>query len=138
MRAEILGRNAKIKIGENVSIGQNFHVVSYDDNLTIGNNVTISANVFISNCEHGYMEIGKHILEQPLLKKHTKIGDNCFIGYGAVILSGSILGKQCIIGANSVVRGVFPDYCVIVGNPARIVKKYNVEHQCWEKVGINL
>ena len=50
-----------------------------------------------------------------------------------MIQSGTILGKQCIVGANSVVRGQFPDYCVIAGNPAKIIKKYNFNTRKWEK-----
>jgi acetyltransferase-like isoleucine patch superfamily enzyme len=53
---------------------------------------------------------------------------------GSAIMAGTRLGKQCIVGANSVVKGEFPDYCVIVGAPAKIVKKYNFETQEWEKV----
>ncbi|WP_332020169.1 acyltransferase, partial [Kaistella sp.] len=93
------------------------------------------ANVFITNIDHDYTEIGAHVVKQKILVKETKIGDNCFIGMGAAIMAGTILGKQCIVGANSVVRGVFPDYCVIVGSPAKIVKKYNPQTQVWEKTG---
>ena len=52
---------------------------------------------------------------------------------GAAIMAGTVLGKQCVVGANAVVRGTFPDFCVIVGAPARIVKKYNPDTQKWEK-----
>lgn len=134
MRAELIKETAKITIGNNVSIGQNFHIVSYDSDLKIGDNVTISANVFISNVDHDYHEKDISSIEQNLLKKETYIDDYCFIGYGAVILPGTKLGKQCIIGANSVIRGVFSDYCVIVGAPGKIVKKYNIETKKWEKV----
>ena len=49
----------------------------------------------------------------------------------SVILPGTILGKHCVVGANSVVSGVFDDYSVIVGSPARVVKKYNKETREW-------
>ena len=48
-------------------------------------------------------------------------------------MAGTTLGKQCIVGANSVVKGNYPDYCVIVGAPAKIVKKYNMERCIWQK-----
>lgn len=134
IRAELGDGTSLVKVGDNVSIGQNFHVVSQGDILKIGNDVTISGNVLITNCDHSYEEIGKHILDQKLLVKHTEIGDGSFIGYGAVIQAGTVIGKQCVIGANSVVRGEFPDYCVIVGTPARIVKQYNEEENEWVKV----
>lgn len=134
MRAELVEPSAKIIISDNVSIGQNFHVVSYKNSLEIGRNCTISANVFISNVDHDYRKLDKHILEQEMIEKNTAIGENCFIGYGAVIMPGTVLGKQCIVGANSVVKGEYPDYCVIAGIPARIVKIYNVETKMWVKV----
>ena len=133
IRAEIETKNASITIGNNTSIGQNFHVVSYISELYIGNNVTISGNVFITNCSHNYQEIGVHILEQPIKTEYTKIGDFCFIGYGAVIKAGTVLGKQCIVGSNSVLKGTFPDYSVIAGNPAKIIKRYNILTGLWEK-----
>lgn len=123
----------QIKIDEDVSIGQNFHITSAEQELRIGARTTISGNVFITNIDHDYTEIDIHILKQKYIINKTEIGENCFIGYGAAIQAGTILGKQCIVGANSVVRGVFPDYSVIVGAPARIVKQYNPISQQWEK-----
>lgn len=133
-RIETYGKAASIYIKDNVSIGQNFHITSSGSELVIDEDTTISGNVFITNIDHDYKQIGVHILKQDFLTKETKIGRNCFIGYGAAIQAGTILGKQCIVGANSVVRGEFPDYCVIVGAPAKIVKRYNPNTGNWEKI----
>lgn len=133
VRLEVHGDNSSLIIEDNVAIGQNVHITS-GENLIIGSSSTILANVFITNIDHDYQEIDKHILDQKMSIKKTVIGENCFIGIGAAIQAGTILGKQCIVGANSVVKGIFPDYCVIVGSPARIVKKYNFETQHWEKI----
>ncbi len=126
-------RNGSIIIKDNISIGQNFHLISSDTQLVLGANTTISGNVFITNVDHNYTQIGVHILEQDYIAKITNIGENCFIGYGAAIQAGTSIGRQCIVGANSVVRGVFPDYCVIAGIPAKILKKYNFNTKNWEK-----
>lgn len=126
-------KNGEILIEENVSIGQNLHITS-GGILKIGKNTTISGNVLITNIDHEYKEIGRHILGQDLLIKETRIGENSFIGFGAVIQAGTILGKQCIVGSNSVVRGIYPDYSVIVGNPGKVVKRYNIKTNEWEKV----
>jgi acetyltransferase-like isoleucine patch superfamily enzyme len=112
-----------IKIEDNVSIEQRSHIIS-GGGLVIGKNTTISANVFISNIDHSYSQKSMHILKQDKVIKQTRISENCFIGYGACILPGSILGKQCIVGANSVVKGIFPDYSVLAGNPAKIIKSF--------------
>lgn len=133
-RIEVHDNLSKIVIKDNVSIGQNLHIISgCKQELIIGKNTTFSANVFVTNVDHKYDEIDKHILEQPLVNANTKIGDNCFVGYGAVIQAGTVLGKQCIVGSNAVVRGIFPDYSVIVGIPAKIVKRYDVESRVWRK-----
>lgn len=133
MRAEITKSSASLHIGNNVSIGQNFHVVSYDSKLIIEDDVVISGNVFISNVDHDYRDIGKHLYDQVMLPKETHVGQGTFIGYGAVILPGTILGKQCVIGANSVVKGVFPDYCVLAGAPASVIRQYNPQSGEWER-----
>ncbi len=49
------------------------------------------------------------------------IGDNVFIGQHAIILMGTTIGDNCIVGAGAVVKGTFPDNVVIAGNPAKIV-----------------
>ena len=125
--------NGAIVIEDNISIGQNLHLISSNEQLKIAKNTTISGNVFITNVDHDFTEIGEHILRQKYIVKTTSIGENCFIGYGAVIQAGTILGKQCIVGSNAVVRGQFPDFCVIAGAPAKIVKRYNAESGDWEK-----
>jgi acetyltransferase-like isoleucine patch superfamily enzyme len=121
LRAEVYGKG-KIVINDNVSIGHNLHLAAFED-LIIGENSTISSNVFIGSLDHSYEQIDSHIMSQELKGRKTEIGKNCFVGTGAVILSGTILGKQCIVAANSVVRGEFPDYCVIGGMPAKILKQ---------------
>lgn len=121
----------EIHIEDGVSIGQNFHCTSAGK-LSIGKNTTISGNTIVTNIDHEYREIGKHIMEQPLLVSDTEIGENCFIGYGVVIQAGTKLGKQCIVGANAVVRGEYPDYSVIAGVPAKKIKQYDVETERWK------
>lgn len=131
-RIEVLGNNASITFEDNISIGQNLHIVS-GTHLVIGKNTTFAENVFVASIEHSYEDIDVHVMEQPNVRKETQIGENCFIGYGTVIQAGTILGKQCVVGANSVVRGTFPDYCVIVGAPARIVKRYDQLSKQWRR-----
>jgi len=131
-RMEVIGKDASIIFDENIAVGQNFHITSAAE-LFIGKNTTILGSVMITNIDHDYQEISKPIWEQKLIIKETRIGENCFIGYGAIIQAGTVLGKQCIVGANAVVRGNFPDYSVIVGVPAKIVKRYDVKSQEWKK-----
>lgn len=133
-RIEVVDNQSSIVFENNISIGQNLHIISGgEQELRIAKNTTFSANVFVTNIDHKYDEINKHILEQSLVSLKTQVGENCFIGYGVVIQAGTILGKQCIVGANTVARGTFPDYCVIVGTPARIVKRYDEKSGVWKR-----
>ena len=132
IRMEAIGTGS-IEIGDNVALEQNVHIISAGRCLKIESNVTVSANVFITNLDHEYEDITKSVLEQNHIEKKTKIGEGCFIGYGVIIQAGTILGKHCVVGSNSVVRGEFPDYCVIVGAPGRIVKRYDLEKHTWLK-----
>lgn len=132
LRVEIVHNDSSVVIEDNVSVGQSLHLVAFGD-LVIRKNTTISANVLITDVDHAYQSIDVHVLDQQLIYNKTEIGENCFIGYGAVIQAGTRLGKQCIVGANAVVRGTFPAYSVIVGAPARIVKRYDVDTGRWRK-----
>lgn len=135
IRLEVVGEG-EVYIGNDVSIEQNAHIIS-GTRLYIGDKTTISANTLITNIDHEYRQINIDILKQPLILKETIINENCFIGYGVAIQAGTILGKQCIVGAHSVVRGVFPDYCVIVGVPAKMIKRYDFEKEIWRKTNEN-
>lgn len=64
----------------------------------------------------------------------VKIGDNVFIGENAMILMGTTIGDNCIIGAHAVVKGIFPNNVVIAGNPAKVVCSLE---QYYEKARLN-
>ena len=82
---------------------------------------------------HGYEDITKPIKKQPIIqKKEVIVGDNSWIGENVCII-GAKVGKHCIVGANSVVTRDVPDYSVVVGSPARIIKRYDFEKQEWRK-----
>lgn len=126
--------NGVIKIGCNTAIEQNVHITCSSIELNIGKDVTVLGNTFITNIDHLYQDINLSTLNQGISVKETSIGDGCFIGFGVAIQAGTKLGKHCVVGTNSVVRGEYPDYSVIVGNPARVVKRYNHQSGEWERV----
>lgn len=122
-----------IQIGENVSIEQNLHLTCADK-IIIGGNTAIASNVTITDINHCYRDINLPPEKQPLQINAVVIGEDCKIYNNAVILPGTILGTHNVVGANSVVSGRFPDYCVIAGAPAKIIKRYNPATKNWEKV----
>ncbi|PJL10927.1 lipopolysaccharide biosynthesis protein [Stenotrophomonas maltophilia] len=132
LRAECLGAGT-LTIGDNVSIGQGFHVIAKGD-LKIGSHVLISSNVLVTDTEHTYLDVARPVLDQEDVVSRTEIGDRCFIGVGACIQAGTILGAGCVIGSHAVVRGVFPPNSVIVGSPAKIVRRYDESTAKWERI----
>ncbi len=112
----------EILMGNDVSIEQNLHLICAGF-LEIGEGTTISSNVFISDVNHDLKSHkSRKISFNNLIYKKTRIGKNCFIGTGAVILPGSLLGDGVIVGANAVISGVFEDNSVVVGSPGRVIK----------------
>ncbi|MDP4277628.1 MAG: acyltransferase [Bacteroidota bacterium] len=99
--------------------------------IEIGEDTAIAANVTITDIHHPYETIDLPIERQPIVTEAVSIGDGCKIYNNAVILPGTHIGKHCTVGANSVVKGIFPDFSVIVGAPARIVKRYSFEKEAW-------
>lgn len=125
--------NPLIILGSRVSFQQNAHVTCAGS-IEIGDNTAIASNVTITDIDHPYNDITIPIEQQQLKVKPVKIGRDCKIYNNAVILQGSVIGNHCVVGANSVVKGIFPDYSIIVGCPSRIVKRYNFETQNWESI----
>lgn len=124
--------NPSINIGDNVQLLHNVQI-SANGNILIGNNVVIAANTFITDTTHPYENIEHAPRYNPLKKlRDVSIGDDTWVGRN-VIISGCKIGKHCVVGAFSFVTRDVPDYCVVVGNPARIVKRYNFDTKQWEK-----
>ena len=113
---------AKLIVKDNVAIAQNVHITC-GKSIKINTGSCIAANVCITDTRHNYSDLSCNVLEQPDSYYETIIGENCFVGFGAVIDAGSKLGNHCIVAANAYVRGEFPDNCVIAGSPAKVIKK---------------
>ena len=101
--------------------------------VTIGNEVMLAQNIVISGLNHGYEDVTISPRQQKEVCKQIIIADDVWIGSNVVITAGVTLGKHCIIGAGSVVTKDIPEFAVAVGNPAKVIKKYNPETKLWEK-----
>lgn len=120
-----------IKVGNNVYIGGRACITCIE-NITIEDGCVISEDVYITDHVHGHNpECGLIAKQQLVSKGGVHIGENSFIGFRVSILSGVNLGKNCVVGAHSVVTHTFADYSMIAGVPARLVKKYSFEQHDW-------
>lgn len=120
-----------VVIGYNTIIGLSNVLIGP---VSIGNNVMFAQHVVVSGLNHGYKDIGVPPALQKVECDLISISDDVWIGANCVITAGVSIGKHSIVGAGSVVTKTIPDYCIAVGNPARIIKKYNFTSKEWERV----
>ena len=123
MGAVLIGDNTRVGIS-NVLIGP----------IQIGNHVIIAQNVVMSGLNHGYEDIKTPIRMQPCTTAKISIGNDSWIGANSVITAGVTIGKHAVVAAGSVVTKSVPDYSIVAGNPARIIKQYNEVTGNWEKI----
>lgn len=123
-----------IRIGSNTHIGRYFCLTAIGK-VEIGNNCLFSEYVYISDHYHGHDPEAGPLVSQPLFAKEPiYIGNGTFLGYRVSVLPGVKLGNYCIVGAHSVVTRSFPDYSMIAGSPAKLIKKYCLDTKKWEAV----
>lgn len=102
--------------------------------VDIADHVMTAQNVVISGMNHSYTDIHTPPTKQKVTIGKITIAENVWIGANTVVTAGVSIGKHSVIGAGSVVTKNVPDYSVAVGNPIRIIKKYNQETSLWERV----
>lgn len=113
------GGGKEIEIGDNSAIGLNARI---SGPLFIGRDVMMGPDVSIYTQNHETENIHKPMRLQTAPKEKVTIGDDCWIGANAVILPGVTIGKGVIIGAGAVVTKDVPDYAVVGGVPAKVIK----------------
>lgn len=119
-----------IRIGSNTRIGIGSVIIGP---VTVGNDVRLAQNIVCSGLNHSYSDISTPIWRQPITTAEIVIGDESWVGSNSVIVAGVTIGKHCVIAAGSVVTHSVPDYCVVGGNPAKIIKQYYASSGEWEK-----
>lgn len=118
-------------IGDRTKIGLSNTIIGP---VNIGNDIRLAQNITLSGLNHNYEDISRPIHVQGVSTSPITIEDATWIGANVVVVAGVTIGKHCIIAAGSVVTKDVPAYSVAVGNPARVLKKYNHQTQVWEKV----
>lgn len=134
------GGGKTVVFGKNIQINDYVHIVGMN-RIEIGDNVLMASHIFISDNSHGSYK-GDEYDSSPIVPPTKRdyptdpifIGDNTWICEGVMIMPGTRIGKGCVIGAHSIVRGDIPDYTIAAGNPARVIKKFNFDSQRWERV----
>lgn len=126
-------RTKRLRIGSNVYIGR-------DSFFSVGESITIGDYcIFGNRCS---FICSDHQFEDPFIpyalsghtsQKSIQIGANCWLGFDVCVLGNVKIGHGSVIGAKSVITKDIPPFSMVVGNPARIIKSYNLHTKKWEK-----
>lgn len=126
------GKLGNILIEDNCYIGNRFSCICGAD-ITISKNVLIASDVAIISENHGMdCSLGLLYGQQELIGNPVFIDESCWIGEKVIILPKVKIGKYAIIGAGSIVNKDIPPFSIAVGNPAKVIKKYNFDTKKWE------
>jgi acetyltransferase-like isoleucine patch superfamily enzyme len=110
-------------------------VLSAKNNIHLERDVMVSACALIMDHNHAYEDIGKPIQAQGSTPGGTiRIEQGCWVGHGAAIVCGHgelVIGRNSVVAANALVTRSFPPYSVIVGNPARLARKFDTVKGIW-------
>ena len=132
----VLGNNVKIgaysimigapisNLGEGIVIGNNSAVDAYSfigssGFISIGENVMLGQHVSFHPENHVYSRTDIPIREQGTTRIGITIEDDVWVGANVTFIDGAVVGRGCVIGAGSVVRGKIPPYCIAIGVPAK-------------------
>lgn len=127
--------NPEIVIGDHVHIG-NYAFITAVNHIKIGEGTLISDHFFCTDHTHGIdPSQDTPVTFHPIVSKgKTEIGKNCFIGIRVAVMPGITIGDKCVVGSNSVVTKDIPSLSMAVGNPAKVIKRYNLASKAWESV----
>lgn len=114
-------QNGDILIGENANIGSNCQIFSAN-NIIIGKNLLMGAYSYLIGGGHHFDELDVPIIQQGRIAHGIRLGQNIWVGAGVNILDGSIIGEGVIIAAGAVVKDKVPDFAIVGGIPARLIK----------------
>lgn len=121
-----------IRIGDRCVIGKGSGIVGHSK-IEIGDDVWTGHHVYATDANHGYRDTALPIGVQFAAPRPVSIGSGSWLGHGTVVLPGSTIGRNVVVGAGSVVAGDLPEFCVAVGNPARVIRRY-VDGDGWVSV----
>lgn len=113
--------NAGIRIGARSLIGESC-ILRGQGGIFIGDDVYLGTLVQLLAVNHVFDDVSRPISQQGITAQGITIADGAWVGSGAIVLDGVRVGRNAVVGAGAVVTKDIPDYCVAVGNPARVVR----------------
>jgi acetyltransferase-like isoleucine patch superfamily enzyme len=126
-------RGVGVTIDDGAYIGHFPRITSVGE-VHIGEEALISDRVYISDTGHIYEDVTEPIKRQGLRDgRRVEIGRGAWLGIGAVVVGNVRIGENAVVGANTVVREDVPDFTVVAGNPAQVVRRHDGDSWQWSQ-----
>ena len=109
-----------LTIGDRVGI-RPYCMISASESIVIEDDVILGAFTSVIDSDHTFAEGRPNVMHNSVASAPIRIGRGTWLAERVAVLRGSSIGRCCVVGANSVVRGELPDYSIAVGAPARVV-----------------
>lgn len=122
----VIQGSGKLVLGKNSYISP-FSIIGVNESINIGKNVMIATGVSIRDTDHTFNDMSVPMINQGITTKEVIIGDDVWIGHGVVITKGITIGNGSIIGANAVVTKDVPDFAIVAGVPAKVIRHRELE-----------
>lgn len=119
--AKLKASEGVLKVGERGGIANSCFLSAGAAGLTIGRNFICGPSVNIVAHNYLHHELDKHLEDIGVTSAGISIGDHVWIGAGATVTDGAVIGNNTIVVANSLVNGKYPDGVILQGAPARII-----------------
>jgi serine acetyltransferase len=118
-----LGPDPVLRVGDRCVIGRGSHIVAHHS-IEIGDDVFTGPYVYVTDQNHSYADVEVPVGRQWPVNSSVRIGAGTWLGTGAVVLPGSVIGRNVVVAAGAVVRGKVPDHAVVGGVPAKVLREY--------------
>ncbi|SHN61125.1 acyltransferase [Desulfovibrio litoralis] len=120
--SSLYASRGEINLGNNVFLGDFSSINANDAHVKIGSNVAIGPMTIIQGANHNFQRHDIPIVDQGHIESRVEIADDVWIGAKSVILPGVKIGTGAVVGAGSIVTKDVPDFAIVAGVPAKIIK----------------